>query len=68
MDTGSPKGLLQASNFVSAVQERQGLYIACIEEIAWRKGFINYEQLRKLALELKKTDYGHYLLNLKEDL
>lgn len=64
LDTGTPRGLLQASDFVSIVQERQGLYIACIEEIAWRNGWINDEQLRSLGENLKKTDYGKYLLNL----
>lgn len=64
LDTGTPKGLLQASNFVSAVQERQGLYVSCIEEIAWRKGFISDEQLKDLGDELEKTDYGKYLLSL----
>lgn len=64
LDTGTPRGLLQASDFVSIVQERQGLYVACLEEIAWRKGFINDEQLEKLGEKLKKTDYGKYILNL----
>lgn len=64
LDTGTPTGMLQASNFVSTVQERQGMYIACIEEIAWRKGFINDEQLEKIGQELKKVQYGKYLLNL----
>lgn len=67
LDTGSAKGLLQASNFVSVIQERQGLYVACIEEIAWRKGLISYEQLMSLGEKLKKTDYGQYILNLKEE-
>ena len=64
LDTGTPRGLLQASDFVSIVQERQGLYIACIEEIAWRNGWISDEQLRSLGEKLKKTDYGKYILNL----
>ena len=64
LDTGTPRGLLQASDFVSIVQERQGLYIACIEEIAWRNGWISDEQLRSLGENLKKTDCGKYLLNL----
>ena len=64
LDTGTPRGLLQASDFVSIVQERQGLYIACIEEIAWRNGWISDEQLRSLGENLKKTDYGKYILNL----
>ncbi len=64
LDTGTPAGMLNASNFVATVQERQGFYIACIEEIAWRQGFINDEQLEKIGEELKKVQYGKYLLNL----
>ena len=64
LDTGTPQGLLNAANFVEAVQTRQGLYVACIEEIAYRKGFISKEQLEKLAKPLQKVDYGKYLLNL----
>lgn len=64
LDTGTPTGLLNAANFVQAVQTRQGLYIACIEEIAYRMGFINTEQLIKLSLSMEKTDYGQYLLQL----
>ena len=64
LDTGTPTGMLQASNFVSTVQERQGMYIACIEEIAWRKGFINDKQLENIGNKLKKVQYGKYLLNL----
>lgn len=64
LDTGTPRGLLQASDFVSIVQERQGLYIACIEEIAWRNGWISDEKLKQLGNELKKTDYGKYILKL----
>ncbi len=64
LDTGTPRGLLQASDFVSIVQERQGLYIACIEEIAWRNGWISDEKLKELGENLKKTDYGKYILNL----
>jgi glucose-1-phosphate thymidylyltransferase len=68
LDTGTPAGLLNAANFVEAVQTRQGLYVACIEEIAYRKGYIDREQLIKLAEPLQKVDYGKYLLNLlKED-
>lgn len=61
LDTGTPTGLLSASNFVEAVQTRQGLYIACIEEIAYRYGYISREQLIKLSLSMIKTDYGKYL-------
>ena len=64
LDTGTPRGLLQASDFVSIVQERQGLYIACIEEIAWRNAWINDEQLREIGKKLEKTDYGQYILRL----
>lgn len=64
LDTGSPKGMLQAAEFVETVQERQGFYLSCIEEIAWRRGFISTEQLRTIGEELKMTDYGQYLLSL----
>lgn len=64
LDTGTPQGLLNAANFVEAVQTRQGLYVACIEEIAYRKGFINEDKLIKLAEPLSKVDYGKYLLSL----
>lgn len=64
LDTGTPRGLLQASDFVSIVQERQGLYIACIEEIAWRNGWIDDKKLEELGNQIKKTDYGKYLLKL----
>ena len=67
LDTGSCKGLLEASNFVEAIQNRQGLYVSCIEEIAFRKGFINREQLLKLAEPLMKTEYGKYLANIAEE-
>ena len=61
LDTGTHQGLLEANNFVEAIQSRQGLYIACIEEIAYRLGYIDDEQLLKLAEPLLKTDYGQYL-------
>lgn len=64
LDTGTHAGLLEASNFIETVQKRQGLYIACLEEIAYHKGYIDDEQLLKTAEELKKTDYGQYLFNL----
>ncbi len=66
LDTGTHRGLLEASNFVEAVQNRQGLYVACIEEIAYRRGFIDIKQLRKLAEPLTKTEYGMYILALEE--
>lgn len=64
LDTGTPKGMLQAAEFVETVQERQGFYLSCIEEIAWRRGFITTKQLRMIGEELKMTDYGQYLLSL----
>lgn len=64
LDTGTAKGMLQASEFVATVQERQGFYVSCIEEIAWRRGFISAEQLIKIGEDLEKTEYGQYLLNL----
>ena len=67
LDTGTPKGMQKAGNFVKTVQEMQGFYISCIEEIAWRRGFITTEQLRKLGEELKMTEYGQYILSLTED-
>ncbi len=66
LDTGTPCGMLQASEFVQTIQERQGFYISCIEEIAWRRGFITTEQLLKLGKELDSTDYGKYLISLAE--
>lgn len=67
LDTGSPSGMLQASQFVQTVQTVQGLYISCIEEIAWRRGFITKEQLKGIGEELKMTDYGQYILSLVGD-
>lgn len=64
LDTGTPEGMLKASQYIEAVQTRQGLYIACLEEIAYNKGYITKEQLRKLGEELEMTDYGKYLLNI----
>lgn len=67
LDTGTHRGLLNAANFVEAIQTRQGLYVACIEEIAYKKGFINKEQLLKLAQPLMKTEYGEYLVQIAND-
>jgi glucose-1-phosphate thymidylyltransferase len=67
LDTGSPVGLLKAAEFVEAVQSRQGFYIACLEEIAWRKKFIDDAQLQAVGEALSMTDYGKYLLSLLED-
>lgn len=64
LDTGTPEGMLKASEYVEAVQSRQGFYISCIEEIAWRRGFIDSEQLYRLGLEARFTDYGKYILSL----
>lgn len=66
LDTGTPEGMLKASEFIETVQSRQGFYIACLEEVAWRRGFIDRDQLKKLGEELKMTDYGQYLLSLAE--
>ncbi|MBQ7718400.1 MAG: glucose-1-phosphate thymidylyltransferase RfbA [Clostridia bacterium] len=68
LDTGTPKGMQKAGNFVKTVQEMQGFYISCIEEIAWRRGFITTEQLKKLGKELKMTDYGRYILSVAEEV
>ena len=66
LDTGTPEGMLKAAEFVETVQDRQGFYVSCIEEIAWRSGFISTEQLKALGEELKTTDYGQYLISLAE--
>jgi len=68
LDTGSHDSLLDAADFVAAFQKRQGLYISCIEEIAYKKGFISKEQLLELAQPLMKTDYGKYLLEVANGL
>ncbi len=65
-DTGTPKGMYRASGFVKTMQELQGFYVSCIEEIAWRRKFITREQLRALGEELEKSDYGKYLLSLAD--
>ncbi len=64
LDTGTPANMLKAAEFVEAVQDRQGFYVSCIEEIAWRRGFITREELRKIGEELAMTDYGQYLLSI----
>lgn len=68
LDTGTHKGLLEASNYVEAVQTRQGLYIACLEEIAYRKGYIDKEQLLDLSKPLMKTEYGRYLVKVSNEV
>jgi glucose-1-phosphate thymidylyltransferase len=67
LDTGTHDSMLDASNFVAAVQKRQGTYIACIEEIAYRNGWINNENMKKLAQPLLKTHYGQYIMGLLQD-
>ena len=64
LDTGNCDSLLEAGNFVETIQNRQGFYISCIEEIAWRNNWITKEQLRKLGKNLEKTEYGKYILSL----
>lgn len=64
LDTGTPEGMLKAAEYVETVQSRQGLYISCLEEIAWRRGFIGREQLREIGQSLNCTDYGRYILSL----
>lgn len=64
LDTGTPQGMLKAANFVQVIQERQGFFIACLEEIAWRKKFITDEQFMALGLELRKSAYGEYILSI----
>ncbi len=66
LDTGNPKGMQKAGNFVKTVQEMQGFYISCIEEIAWRRGYISTEQLVSLGEKYKMTEYGQYILSLVE--
>ncbi len=67
LDTGTPEGMLKAAEYVEAVQSRQGFYVSCIEEIAWRRGFITTAQLRELGENLRMTEYGQYLLSLAEE-
>ncbi|MGC9354776.1 MAG: glucose-1-phosphate thymidylyltransferase RfbA [Mariniphaga sp.] len=66
LDTGTHDSLLQASNFIATIEQRQGLKVSCIEEIAYKKGFISREQLIELAQPLSKNQYGEYLLRLAE--
>ncbi len=68
LDTGTPEGMLKAAEYVEAVQSRQGFYIACLEEIAWRRGFISEIQLKAVANSLRMTDYGQYILSLLEEI
>jgi glucose-1-phosphate thymidylyltransferase len=67
LDTGTHDSLLQASNFIATIEQRQGLKVSCIEEIAYKRGYIDKEQLLKLADQLKKNQYGEYLLNVANE-
>jgi glucose-1-phosphate thymidylyltransferase len=67
LDTGTHDSLLQASNFIATIEQRQGLKVSCIEEIAYNNGYINKEQLLKLAEPMKKNQYGEYLINLANE-
>lgn len=67
LDTGTPDGMQKAAEYVEAVQSRQGFYIACLEEIAWRRGFIDDQELKVIGEGLKMTDYGQYILSLLND-
>jgi glucose-1-phosphate thymidylyltransferase len=67
LDTGTPEGMLKAAEYVEAIQSRQGFYVSCIEEIAWRRGFISDEQLHELGTEMKMTNYGKYILSLLKE-
>ena len=67
LDIGTHEGLLEAANFVSIIQQRQGLYISCIEEIAYRKGYIDQAQLERLAQPMLKTEYGIYLIRVAQE-
>jgi len=64
LDTGTPETLMQAANFIETIEERQGLKIACVEEIAYRMGYISSEQLEKLARPLINNGYGQYLMDI----
>jgi len=66
LDTGTYDSLLQASNFIQAIEERQGLMVACVEEIAWRMGWITADDIRRIAAPMKQNGYGQYLLGLLE--
>ena len=66
LDTGTPGGILKAAEYVEMIQTRQGLYISCLEEIAWRRGFLDDKGLKKIGESLSMTDYGQYLLKIME--
>lgn len=67
LDTGTPENMFQAAEFVRAIQNRQGFYVSCIEEIAWRRGFIDSKQLLSIGRKLSMTEYGQYLISLAEE-
>jgi glucose-1-phosphate thymidylyltransferase len=68
LDAGTHESLLESANFISTIQKRQGMYIACIEEIAYRLGYINRNQLKELAHTHKNTEYGQYLEFIAREL
>ena len=68
LDTGTPEAMLQAANFIQTIQERQGLQVACLEEIAYRKGWIDTARLETQARAIHKTSYGQYLFRLLEEM
>ena len=67
LDTGTTRGMLQASEYIEAVQARQGYYISCLEEIAYKRGMISLDKLEELGKNLEKTDYGQYILNIVKE-
>jgi glucose-1-phosphate thymidylyltransferase len=67
LDTGTHDSLLQASNFISTIEQRQGLKVACIEEIAYKKGYISQKELTDLAMPLRNNQYGQYLLAIANE-
>jgi glucose-1-phosphate thymidylyltransferase len=67
LDTGTHVSMMQAAEFVQVIEDRQGWKIGCIEEIAWRRGFIDDERLRQLAAPLQKSGYGDYLMRLLDN-